>query len=1255
MADILSNSTAGARAVQGQSASSFASALGFGILSSVAQLLVFVLVKDRLPNIYQPKSFLVPERQRSKPIPPGIWQWVKPMFEKADDDFLRKCGLDAYFLSRYLFVLLKILFPISVLVLPILLAIDATGGNNIASNVVGTGRNVTQGLDVLTMSNLQPKVYSRYWAHCILAIFIVVWTCYVIVQELRNFIRVRQTFLTSPQHRLRASATTVLVRGLPRKYTDPNKLEELFDVYPGGIRNIWVTHDFVALAKLIKQRDGFAKKLEGAETKLIQKCWKAHRSNLAVQKKSGSTKDDVPQLDGPEEIELETLTGEGISINNPGQVHHNVDEAVDAMNHDDVKEEAAALGKQNLLGRGMGAVNQGIQTIGRGIGDIGNKMRGRSSEEGADGERSRGMSRFISRKHKKNRSDGHDQDTAEDGDPETIESRDQTEDNRVSSDNGRESNMERKSGETGKELPFDPYYDQDNHLTPEWAKYIGAKDRPTMKVKTKTKFIPSFMNPWATKVDTIYHCRRELARLNKLIERLQNPDNEGLYPLMKSAFIQFNNQAAAHMACQSLAHHSPTFMTPRLIEIAPNDVIWENMAIPGWAAVIRKGIVFVVCTVLVVLWTPLIALASAFSQVDALRKNKYFSFLSYLPPIGISIVQGVVPVILVSLLILLLGIVLRVVVKRAGAPTNMMVELTVQKYFFVFSFIQYFLVVTIASALALLFTTLTAALEGGNISVFLIPQLLAQNIPISSNYFLSQILLQSLSQSAGGLLQPITLLGFAWNFFRNRSARKQFRSRTSLQTMNWGTTYPLYTTLACIALIYSVISPLILPLSMVGFGIWWISTRYQMLYIYSYRTDTSGLLFPMALKQLFTGLFVLELFLIGYFIIISTGSSDDPNASTAAVIPMTVVMAIVLVATIIFFFVLKSNFDPLLEFLPITLEDDAVKRDEEFERLLAEQHAPEDETEMLRGAAEGGPEDHDDDEEDAKNINDPVRDVESQKRPDSRTLPTDHHARSRNSLQPLSDRGSWATHRRRSKAWSGSRSPSHHHSLLANSPRTSGRESAFGPSADQLANLDAAIASANDPPESSDSNTPFRPSAPDPEAHDVNEALQPQTTRDRTNFRTVALDARTAATDITNNLLRPLAAPIAIIAPDAKIADQQAQRLEAEANEIYGGIPDDLENLTPEQRDVLLSRAFRHKALRAKRPCIWIPRDVLGVADDEVRNTGLFTGWIWISDEKQVLTTGKEKVGKKKKVGKGGKCVYKGAPPDFDEVELIQL
>ena len=96
------------------------------------------------------------------------------------------------------------------------------------------------------------------------------------------------------------------------------------------------------------------------------------------------------------------------------------------------------------------------------------------------------------------------------------------------------------------------------------------------------------------------------------------------------------------------------------------------------------------------------------------------------------------------------------------------------------------------------------------------------------------------------------------------------------------------------------------------------------------------------------------------------------------------------------------------------------------------------------------------------------------------------------------------------------------------------------------------------------------------------------------------------------------------------------------ADALFAGINDEIEDLTPEERDILIRRAFQHEALRARRPVIWIPRDDLGISDDEIQRTKRFSDHIWISNEHTGLD-GKARV------------VYRKSPPDFSQLDLIAL
>ena len=103
----------------------------------------------------------------------------------------------------------------------------------------------------------------------------------------------------------------------------------------------------------------------------------------------------------------------------------------------------------------------------------------------------------------------------------------------------------------------------------------------------------------------------------------------------------------------------------------------------------------------------------------------------------------------------------------------------------------------------------------------------------------------------------------------------------------------------------------------VTFSLLWIAYRHNYYYVQRVKVDTHGQLFNTALSQLFAGLYVMELALIGLFFLVR--NTQDQVACTAQAI----IMIVILILTIIFQFLLENNLSPLYELLPVSLEDPA--------------------------------------------------------------------------------------------------------------------------------------------------------------------------------------------------------------------------------------------------------------------------------------------------------------------------------------------
>lgn len=763
-------------------------------------------------------------------------------------------------------MLLKIFVPLGFLILPVLLPLNKAGGKdqNFKNGTETGGRWNITGLDQLAWGNIAPEHTHRYWGHLVMAVIVVLYVCAVFYDELRGYIRLRQAYLTSPQHRLRASATTVLVTAIPERWLSVEALDGLYDVFPGGIRNIWINRNFDDLNEKVKERDALALKLEAAETNLIINCKKAQLKRAKAEaKKAGK---NVKAVDNQEKAATDNhasqyAMGAGISSGNPHQA-----QTLDQVLHRPERKESGERKRYNPLDPAVYAA----EAVGHGVGKLGKTVIGslKKVEHGVNGTSTKTVDpvpedheagpdqdghSVSADGHVRASHDGHQEqeeavgraDTNEpDGEeahatvtepgpkpkrpfwksrgssnskvsnktepdeypltgpespvgiPESLHSGAASAHNDVKAKGKNGKAHKEGDVEEGQEYPdaYNEGFDNEEFGEPVWKKYIREKDRETMRLPIfGWSWMPSL---WliGKKVDIIDHCRKEVARLNLEIEiDQQHPEK---FPLMNSAFIQFNHQVAAHMACQAVSHHVPKQMAPRLVEISPDDVIWDNMSIKWWERYLRTfGILALVCG-MVVGWAFPVAFTGLLSQLTYLEETfPWLSWINTMPGWFISAVQGILPPLFLAILMAILPLILRFLSKTQGLHTGMAVELTVQNYYFAFLFVQLFLVVAISSSFSTIINHVTDVTSW--------PELLAQNIPSSSNYFFSYMILQALSVSAGALVQIFSLVSwFILAPLLDTTARTKWARTTNLNQMQWGTFFPVYTTLASIGRLF---------------------------------------------------------------------------------------------------------------------------------------------------------------------------------------------------------------------------------------------------------------------------------------------------------------------------------------------------------------------------------------------------------------------------------------------------------------------
>ena len=482
--------------------------------------LPFSLPRSTLANALashsQPKTYLVQDRLRVEAVPTNPIKWIRRIFNIEDEELKIKCGLDGYFFIRLMRAMVIIFVPLMVIIVTVLLPINYNGGRD--SGVFDVGgkaetANVT-GLDTLSWQNVAPTHTNRYWAHLVCAVLAISWTLYRMYREKLNFIDVRQRFLTSPEHRLKASAKTVLITNIPCEYRSKEALEALYDVFVDNDDRsrltVWVNREYGPLRALVARRRSLRHALEKEELRILRLVNKKYR-------KSGEVK----------------------------------------------------TSKQN----------------------------------------------------------------AESNSQESL-----------APDNDNESNAEYN------EESISTAYERDCHEEAQlWRKYLEPSTASHISIvrgNDGTWRPASSFKIWASgersKVPKIAWLRAEIARLTVQIEELLlKLDDEERFKKQNSAFIQFDRQMSAHMACSLVSHNKAGRMSPRFLEVAPHEIIWPNMGVTSLGRFVRTCIALALFAAMLFLWGIPTAILASISQLGNLRSSvNWLSWLRPWPSWIISLISG---------------------------------------------------------------------------------------------------------------------------------------------------------------------------------------------------------------------------------------------------------------------------------------------------------------------------------------------------------------------------------------------------------------------------------------------------------------------------------------------------------------------------------------------------------------------------------------------------------------------------------------
>ncbi|KAK0463530.1 DUF221 family protein [Desarmillaria tabescens] len=422
---------------------------------------------------------------------------------------------------------------------------------------------------------------------------------------------------------------------------------------------------------------------------------------------------------------------------------------------------------------------------------------------------------------------------------------------------------------------------------------VPAKKRPTHRI--------GFLGIFGHKVDTVKWCKDEISRLNSAIEE-ERERGEGKF--LGSAFVRCNLQIGAHVLAQC-----PLTMIDKWMEAHPKDVVWRNLDdgalemrgryLTSWLATIG----------LIIGWAFPVTFIGTLSNVDDLCiKVHWLKWVCTSPDPVPALIQGVLPPALLAGLFALLPFILRALAWYECIPRYSLISVSVYRRFFLFLLIHGFLIVTLSSGIT---RAIQDIIEQPTQTV----QKLAQQLPGASIFFLTYMLTQGFAGAGGALAQLMPLvLHYIRKWFLGRTPRQAFSVTYMMPSADFGIILPRLSLLATIAFAYSVLNPLINVMALLSYVMFYLAFKFLCTQVFDQpdQSETGGLYFPMAVSNLFVGLYIQQICLACLFFLkvsITRTSSIIEGAFMIILVAITACVQIYI----------HHSFDPITTYLPMSL------------------------------------------------------------------------------------------------------------------------------------------------------------------------------------------------------------------------------------------------------------------------------------------------------------------------------------------------
>ncbi|XP_051126067.1 calcium permeable stress-gated cation channel 1-like [Andrographis paniculata] len=387
-----------------------------------------------------------------------------------------------------------------------------------------------------------------------------------------------------------------------------------------------------------------------------------------------------------------------------------------------------------------------------------------------------------------------------------------------------------------------------------WLDYYQTKYSRDQSKRPVTK--TGFLGIFGDKVDAIDYQTAEIERLREQIAEERERMKADPKYIMPAAFVSFKTRWAAAVCGQTQQSRNPTlWLTEWASE--PRDVYWDNLAIPYVSLSLRRLIVAVAFFFLTFFFMIPIAIVQSFANIEGIEKRASFLKPVIDVPFIKSLIQGVLPGIVLKIFLIVLPTILMIMSKFEGFISTSALERRAALRYYIFNFINVFLVSIIAGTA---FEQLNSFLH---MSANDIPKTIGVAIPMKATFFITYVMVDGWAGIAGEILRLKPLIIFHLKNFLLVKTAKDREEAMDPGSIGFNTGEPQIQLYFLLGLVYGVVTPFFLPFILVFFALAFVVYRHQIINVYNQEYESAAAFWPDVHGRIIFALIFSQIVLIG--------------------------------------------------------------------------------------------------------------------------------------------------------------------------------------------------------------------------------------------------------------------------------------------------------------------------------------------------------------------------------------------------------